>query len=103
MLCSVRPYDLVGRYDAERFLMVLPGCGGPFANQTAERLRQAFCLEPVNAPAGSLGLTVSCGVSIAASGGGWDVESIIRAAIEALDRADRAGGNRVEQSQAPCS
>ncbi len=103
MLCCVRPYDFVGRYDAERFLMVLPGCAGTFAHQTAERLRRAFCEEPVNGPEGPLPLTVSFGVSTATGGQGWDVESIIRAAIEALDRADSAGGNRVEQSQDMCS
>jgi diguanylate cyclase (GGDEF)-like protein len=102
MLSAIRPYDIVGRYDEERFLMVLPGCGQLIAHETAEYIRQACSEEPVNTPEGALALTISFGVSAAERGDGRNVRSIIRAATEALDRADRAGGNRVEQSPYPC-
>ena len=49
MRAEVRPYDAVGRYGGEEFLMVLPGCDGESALVQAERVREALCAMPFKA------------------------------------------------------
>ena len=44
---SVRPYDAVGRYGGEEFLIVLPGSDGLGALTVAERIREGFANRPV--------------------------------------------------------
>ena len=41
MQADVRPYDAVGRYGGEEFLVLLPGCSGSETRDKAERLREA--------------------------------------------------------------
>jgi diguanylate cyclase (GGDEF)-like protein len=95
MLASVRPYDLVGHCGKERFVIVLPGCTCGDTAQTAERLRECISGMPVATPGGSLDLTVSLGVVTAAGAKDWVAESIMQAAMDALETAKREGGNRI--------
>ena len=67
MNSSVRPYDAVGRYGGEEFLIVLPGSDGLGALTVAERIRETFAKRPVHTTAGPVPLTLSLGV--AAEGG----------------------------------
>ena len=67
MNSSVRPYDVVGRYGGEEFLIVLPGSDGLGALTVAERIRENFAKRPVHTSAGPVPLTISLGV--AAEGG----------------------------------
>src|SRR5579862_821074 len=41
MKSEVRPYDAVGRYGGEEFLILLPGCDRRAAEDKAEHLRKA--------------------------------------------------------------
>jgi len=43
----LRPYDTVGRYGGEEFLVVLSGCDANAALTLAERLRHCIDTEPV--------------------------------------------------------
>src|SRR5262245_28867446 len=94
MNSSVRPYDAVGRYGGEEFLIVLPGSDGLGALTVAERIREAFARRPVHTSAGPVPLTLSLGV--AAEGGeiAGDTSSLLRAADSALKRAQQTGKNR---------
>jgi diguanylate cyclase (GGDEF)-like protein len=49
---ALRPYDALGRYGGEEFLIVLPGCDPEGASQVAERVRGRVAEAPVTTPAG---------------------------------------------------
>ncbi len=92
----VRPYDSVGRYGGEEFLVVLPGCEKNRALQVSERLRLSFSKVPVKTRGGAFRITLSIGVTTVEGGRSADVNAVIRAADEALYRAKNKGRNCVE-------
>jgi len=94
MQIDVRPYDAVGRYGGEEFLILLPGCDGSATREKAERLREAILRTPVETPAGPLKVTMSIG---AVAAGEWPRETanrILQMADSALYRAKEEGRNR---------
>jgi len=94
MQTDVRPYDAVGRYGGEEFLILLPGCNGPDAREKAERLREAIFRQPIATPAGILTVTMSVG---GAATGDWPDDTanqILQMADSALYRAKEEGRNR---------
>ena len=62
LLAVLRPYDTVGRYGGEEFLMVLPGCDIETTTALAERLRRSVAAEPVAWDEGRIHVTLSLGV-----------------------------------------
>jgi diguanylate cyclase (GGDEF)-like protein len=92
----LRPYDAIGRYGGEEFLMVLPGCTSSDAWRLAERLRIGISQEPVKIPEGSIEVTSSLGVAASDTISSADATDLIRAADTALYRAKTTGRNRVE-------
>ena len=90
---SVRPYDAVGRYGGEEFLLLLPGCDMAGATSQTERLRTRLASEPILTGAGRLIVTGSFGVTSYSPGVAG--EDLVRVADEALYEAKRAGRNRV--------
>ena len=91
-LCT-RPYDSVGRYGGEEFLVVAPGCDLENTKLLAERLRAAISNEPINDAVVSISVTVSVGVSTALEG--KESNQVLRATDEALYAAKIQGRNRV--------
>lgn len=91
----VRPYDYVGRYGGEEFLIVLPECPLHAAKNAAERMQRAVSQEPVVLPEGPVRVTISLGVTGYARGESDDLQMLIRAADGALYRAKAAGRNCV--------
>jgi diguanylate cyclase (GGDEF)-like protein len=91
----VRPYDYVGRYGGEEFLVVLPECPLRATRNAAERMQRAVSQEPVMLAEGPVDVTISLGVTGYARGETNDLQAIIRAADGALYRAKAAGRNRV--------
>jgi two-component system, cell cycle response regulator len=90
---ALRPYDTVGRYGGEEFLMVLPGCGVDTALNLAERLRHSVEAEPIRNERMLLrSVTLSLGVAV------WDGDvsplELLRLADDALYQAKRMGRNR---------
>ena len=94
MNSSVRPYDAVGRYGGEEFLIVLPGSDGLGALTVAERIRESFASRPVLTSAGPVPLTLSLGVAAEGGEAGGDGSALLLAAGSALLRAQRGGRNR---------
>ena len=92
---SIRPYDAVGRYGGEEFLVVLPGCDTRAGMSHAERLRHALGDEPFDTSEGRLNVTCSLGV-VSTESGVLDPDTLVRAADSALYRAKHNGRNRVE-------
>jgi two-component system, cell cycle response regulator len=105
MAGTVRPYDPVGRYGGEEFLVILPGCDEAGAQRTMERVRTSIAAAPVVTPGGELGISCSIGVACASLDIEVAPELLARAQQELLQRADEAlyaakrnGRNRVEVS-----
>lgn len=91
---TLRPYDHVGRYGGEEFLLVLT------ANEDQElepfeRIRHAVGDTPIAIEEQSLCVTLSCGVAMFAPPQyGLDANAMIGAADEALYQAKDGGRNR---------
>jgi diguanylate cyclase (GGDEF)-like protein len=92
----LRPYDAVGRYGGEEFLLVLPSCSTQEALNVAERLRGSFQENPINNVEGSFNVSLSFGVVIISGKFSPDTDAIIGLADEALYKAKNLGRNRVE-------
>jgi two-component system cell cycle response regulator len=100
MQSDVRPYDAVGRYGGEEFLILLPGCNGSKTREKAERLRDAILRDPVATPSGILNVTMSIG---GVATGDWPEDSanqILQMADSALYRAKAEGRNRTAMAEA---
>ena len=96
MVAALRPYDRLGRYGGEEFLIVAPGCGFDEVISVAERLRLALLEEPVQARNGIIEISASFGVISSAQFNNVDAEALIQAADEALYQAKASGRNCVQ-------
>jgi two-component system, cell cycle response regulator len=94
MQSAVRPYDSIGRYGGEEFVVVAPGCDLDGGAKLAERIRGFVCAQPVHAGDLTVPITMSIGVAVAR--GDTLAGQMLRAADEALYAAKNAGRNRVE-------
>ncbi len=100
-MCNVmRPYDMVGRYGGEEFLVLLPGGDASNSLHFAERLRENVAAEPVVYENNSISISISIGLTVYPGSGKEDVASLLREADLALYQAKRGGRNRVELSMA---
>ncbi|SCX95418.1 response regulator receiver modulated diguanylate cyclase [Nitrosospira sp. Nl5] len=99
MRLALRPYDRIGRYGGEEFLVTAPGCTLSEAMALAERIRDSISAGPVDCQSGVIPMTASLGVAVGGNRTGEDAGMLIAAADEALYRAKRAGRNRVEFSK----
>jgi diguanylate cyclase (GGDEF)-like protein len=93
---TVRPYDSVGRYGGEEFLIVVPGCSVDCAAGQADRLRAAVAQQSIDSTAGPIRTTMSFGVAVSTIERQFHAVDLIRIADAALYRAKRAGRNCVE-------
>jgi len=90
----VRPYDSVGRYGGEEFLIVAPGCGIGETWELAERVRTHIA--KCSIMAGGVAVQVTLSLGIATGESATDLEKAMSGADAALYRAKAAGRNRVE-------
>jgi two-component system chemotaxis response regulator CheY len=99
MRLALRPYDRIGRYGGEEFLITAPGCTLSEAMALAERIRDSISTGPVDCLSEAIPMTASLGVTVGGNRTGEDAGMLIAAADEALYRAKKAGRNRVEFSR----
>jgi diguanylate cyclase (GGDEF)-like protein len=92
----VRPYDSVGRYGGEEFLIVAPNCGVAETWELAERVRASVANCSVVTAGSSVSVSLSLGIATGNSAS--DSEKLLQAADTALYQAKNAGRNRVEPS-----
>jgi two-component system, cell cycle response regulator len=95
MQACIRPYDSIGRYGGEEFVVVLPGADERTVRLQAERLRSAVSETAIVLPERSLAISSSFGCT-AGFGNEATGEMLIRAADNALYKAKRAGRDCVE-------
>jgi len=95
---SLRPYDCVGRYGGEEFLLILPKCEIESALLRAEQMRQAVESASMMDGETMLQVTASFGVASPLSSQ-CEAETVIRAVDAALYRAKSMGRNRVVQAE----
>jgi diguanylate cyclase (GGDEF)-like protein len=91
-----RPYDSIGRYGGEEFLIVLPECCLECAAAFAERLRSYISGDSIDTSEGMIPVTISLGVAAGGKDVRLDGHSLVKAADAALYRAKENGRNRVE-------
>jgi diguanylate cyclase (GGDEF)-like protein len=95
---SLRPYDCVGRYGGEEFLLILPNCGMESALIRGEQLRAAVQSARIMDGETMLQVTASFGVA-SAFPFHHEAETVIRAVDVALYRAKSSGRNCVIQAE----
>ncbi|MGE8577563.1 MAG: diguanylate cyclase, partial [Burkholderia contaminans] len=91
-----RPADTAARYGGEEFVVILPDTPATGATEIAERIRAAIdglAIEHAESEFGRV--TASIGVASWAPGQEGEVESVIKAADEALYHAKEMGRNKV--------
>ncbi|MGQ0800688.1 MAG: GGDEF domain-containing protein [Pseudomarimonas sp.] len=92
---ALRPYDRIGRYGGEEFIVVSPQADGSNSAVIAERVRSQLCASTLSTPGGDLWVTASLGVAHAAQFTSPTSEQLVASADEALYEAKRGGRNQV--------
>ena len=93
---DLRPYDVVGRYGGEEFLLILPGCNLPNGVKRADEIRKIVSGRPITTPGGAVSVTVSMGISANDSLRDCTTAEFLQEADTSLYRAKNNGRNRVE-------
>lgn len=91
----VRPYDAVGRFGGEEFLILLPGCDTTATADKAEQLRATVGQPPMETLTGSLRVTMSIGAVATANWPDENAKQVLLMVDAALYRAKDEGRNRV--------
>ncbi len=92
-----RPYDIVGRYGGEEFLIVLPNCDIEQSRQTAERICAAIGETSIVADGAAVWVTASIGVTSCAAHTLGEAQLLAKADA-AMYEAKAAGRNCISVS-----
>ncbi|MCK5222933.1 MAG: GGDEF domain-containing protein, partial [Candidatus Aminicenantes bacterium] len=90
---GIRPYDNIGRYGGEEFLVVLPNCSIDQIEKVAERLRLQISGEKFKTRTKSLNVSISLGIIVAEAPFDKPLELLIKVIDKALYEAKERGRN----------
>jgi diguanylate cyclase (GGDEF)-like protein/PAS domain S-box-containing protein len=91
----LRPYDLVGRYGGEEFLLIVPESAESVKDVVFERIRSKIANGKMLTRSGELDITISIGIADADLNKNDTVDSLIAAADLALYKAKNSGRNQL--------
>mgnify|MGYP001231147982 CR=1 FL=1 len=92
---DLRPYDVVGRYGGEEFVIILPGCDLTTGARRANEIRNLVAKDPILTLFGTTTAAVSLGVT-ATSEHTESVSDLLGEADVCMYAAKKKGRNRVE-------
>jgi two-component system cell cycle response regulator len=96
MSSCVRPYDTLGRYGGEEFLIVVPSSDESTIMSLAERIRTCIGSQPMAVDRREVRVTASLGVGVCSDRFAFSLPTLLRLCDEALYRAKRQGRNQCE-------
>ncbi len=96
LLADSRPYDVVGRYGGEEFLLLMPDYDIETTLNKVERLRKTICQSSITTSEGVIVVSISTGVCLAKNLTDSDMNDLIKTADLALYKAKNNGRNRTE-------
>ena len=89
---ALRKHDVIGRYSANKFGLILPRCGPDALHSTAVRLLSAISDEPIRTSKGIVPVTISIGGVVVPQYANTAQEAVSRS-LEALDNTKRKSAN----------
>jgi diguanylate cyclase (GGDEF)-like protein len=92
----IRPYDSVGRFGGEEFLVVVPSSDELATLGLAERIREEINSSTIRMEGATISVTVSFGIAASTPENALDPNEMLRLADDALYRAKANGRNRCE-------
>lgn len=91
-----RPYDCIGRWTGDEFIIALPGVIAADAEKIASRVIKGVDSTTITHDSGTIKVGISAGIASASHiTASTEVEPLIQQARQAMLRAKEAGGNQV--------
>ena len=90
---GVRQYDVVGRFDTDRFAVLLVNTAANEAYLWAEKIRKTIAGVVISLEGKSFSMTISIGLS--GAGEGMKKEELVGNSVAVLNTASQTGGNVV--------
>ena len=95
----IRPFDALGRFESDAFLIVLPGASNLVAAAVAERIRLTVVSRPEMLEDESLDIAISMGIASTSVFSNATPEMLVANAEKALLAARRLESNRIVQAE----
>lgn len=89
---ALRKHDVIGRYSANKFGLILPRCGPDALHSTAHRLLSSVADEPIKTSKGLIPVTITVGGVVMPQFANTAQEAVSRS-LEALDNTKRKSAN----------
>jgi two-component system cell cycle response regulator len=93
---DLRPYDSIGRYGGEEFLLLLPACDVRTTLLRGKQLCKLIASKPVVSSGVERVITMSMGVAVSEGSEGYEIEELLSQADVGLYAAKQKGRNRIE-------
>ena len=91
-----RPYDCIGRWSGDEFVIALPNVVGPDAEKVTDRIIKGIRSTRISFKDDTVNVAVSAGIaSITRITPSAEIEPLIEQARQAMSRAREAGGNQI--------